>query len=64
VPQLWPPRQSDYDRFFDEQIPIIEEELALIIDLPTIPRDLRAELIARLTALKALAARNTPSAGS
>jgi hypothetical protein len=62
MPQSWPPRQSDSDRSIDQQIAIIEQELARIVDLPTIPPDLRAELIGRAAAVKARATGDTPSA--
>jgi hypothetical protein len=62
MPQLRSPRQSDSDRSIDQQIAMIEQELARIIELPTTPPDLRAELIVRVAALKKRAARATPSA--
>jgi hypothetical protein len=53
--------QGFQNRSVDEQISMLERELERVIDLPTTPSTLRAQLIERLAVLKARAADRPPA---
>ena len=49
----WSPRYLDADLPIEQQIVVLEQELARIVELPSTPADLHDEFVQRLRQLRA-----------